>query len=99
MHDLFSLAWTILVRPLVLAFAIGLGWLVANWRIDRVARRLCYDAVEAVPRREVGLVLGCTRAQAFWRVVVGPAESAAELETLTTTIKAQGFTDAYAVAD
>lgn len=33
----------------------------------------------------------------FWRVVVGPAGSAGELDTLIGKIKAEGFSDAYAV--
>ncbi|WP_085836157.1 SPOR domain-containing protein [Aquimixticola soesokkakensis] len=33
----------------------------------------------------------------FWRVVVGPATSAAERSTLLEKVKAAGFTDAYAV--
>ncbi len=37
--------------------------------------------------------------QPFWRVIVGPASSQAELETLTATIKAEGFKDAYTVAN
>jgi cell division septation protein DedD len=35
----------------------------------------------------------------FWRVVVGPAQTKAEMETLLKTIKDSGFTDAYAVTN
>ncbi|WP_417743781.1 SPOR domain-containing protein [Salipiger sp.] len=35
----------------------------------------------------------------FWRVIVGPAQSAAERAELLTKIKASGFTDAYAVTN
>lgn len=35
----------------------------------------------------------------FWRVIVGPAQSASERSDALTEIKAQGFTDAYAVTD
>ncbi len=35
--------------------------------------------------------------KAFWRVLVGPASSKSELASLTKAIKAEGFTDAYAV--
>ncbi|WP_234984203.1 SPOR domain-containing protein [Roseivivax jejudonensis] len=35
----------------------------------------------------------------FWRVVVGPAQSASERATLLSTIKDSGFTDAYAVTN
>ena len=37
--------------------------------------------------------------KAFWRVVVGPAQNKSELNTLTKTIKAEGFSDAYAVTN
>lgn len=37
--------------------------------------------------------------KAFWRVVVGPASSKSELNNLTKTIKAEGFSDAYAVSN
>lgn len=35
----------------------------------------------------------------FWRVVVGPAQTKAEMDTLLKTIKDQGFGDAYAVTN
>lgn len=35
----------------------------------------------------------------FWRVIVGPAQSRAEQNTLLAKIKNQGFTDAYAVSN
>lgn len=34
----------------------------------------------------------------FWRVVVGPAATSAEQSKILSTIKAEGFTDAYAVS-
>ena len=37
--------------------------------------------------------------KAFWRVLVGPATSKSELNTLIGTIKGEGFTDAYAVTN
>lgn len=37
--------------------------------------------------------------KAFWRVVVGPASSAAERRTLQQSIQAEGFSDAYAVSN
>lgn len=37
--------------------------------------------------------------RSFWRVVVGPATSRSELRTLTAAIKAEGFSDAYAVTN
>lgn len=35
----------------------------------------------------------------FWRVVVGPAATAAEQANIQSTIKSEGFTDAYAVSN
>jgi cell division septation protein DedD len=35
----------------------------------------------------------------FWRVVVGPAAISAELDKIMSSIKAEGFTDAYAVSN
>ena len=37
--------------------------------------------------------------KAFWRVVVGPAVTQSELNTILKTIKAEGFSDAYAVSN
>ncbi|KIN71883.1 Sporulation related [Sulfitobacter guttiformis KCTC 32187] len=34
----------------------------------------------------------------FWRVVVGPAATSSELSKILSTIKSEGFTDAYAVS-
>ena len=35
----------------------------------------------------------------FWRVLVGPAQTQSDLDTLLKKIKAEGFTDAYAVSN
>ena len=35
----------------------------------------------------------------FWRVVVGPAQSKSERSQLLKSVKATGFTDAYAVTN
>jgi cell division septation protein DedD len=40
-----------------------------------------------------------TNGKAFWRVVVGPAQSAAERTSLLKKIKGVGFSDAYAVTN
>ena len=37
--------------------------------------------------------------KAFWRVLVGPAGSRSELNKISTTIKSEGFSDAYAVSN
>ncbi len=53
--------------------------------------------------RTAGMVPSIKKSQingkAFWRVVVGPAQSRSELNTLIKTIKATGFSDAYAVSN
>jgi rare lipoprotein A len=43
------------------------------------------------------VVEGRTQANAFWRVVVGPAQTAADHSRMLAQVKALGFTDAYAV--
>ncbi len=43
------------------------------------------------------IVEGQTQGNAFWRVVVGPAGNAAELQELLAQVKALGFSDAYSV--
>lgn len=40
-----------------------------------------------------------SKGKPFWRVLVGPATTAAERDTLLKQIKAAGFTDAYAVTN
>lgn len=40
-----------------------------------------------------------SQGRAFWRVIVGPARDAAERAELLEKVKAQGFADAYAVAN
>ena len=35
----------------------------------------------------------------FWRVLVGPAQTTGELNTMIDAVKAEGYTDAYAVAN
>jgi len=42
-------------------------------------------------------VEGQTQGNAFWRVVIGPAESAAEQSQMLARVKSLGFTDAYTV--
>ncbi|WP_425072696.1 SPOR domain-containing protein [Sagittula sp. S175] len=57
----------------------------------------------ATAMRQVGLVPtvkpGNSKDKPFWRVVVGPAQTAEERATLLKTIKGNGFEDAYAVTD
>jgi len=40
-----------------------------------------------------------SQGRTFWRVLVGPASTAAERSDLLTRVKAQGFADAYYVTD
>jgi cell division septation protein DedD len=53
--------------------------------------------------RSAGMVPTVKRSEingkAFWRVVVGPANSKSELNNLIKAIKAEGFSDAYAVSN
>ncbi|MGB3243296.1 MAG: SPOR domain-containing protein [Sulfitobacter sp.] len=53
--------------------------------------------------RSAGMVPTVKKSQingkAFWRVLVGPAGSRSELNNLSKTIKAEGFSDAYAVSN
>lgn len=57
----------------------------------------------ATSMRQAGMVptvkTHSSKGKTFWRVVVGPAQSKAEMATLLKTIKGNGFTDAYAVTD
>ncbi|MCH2165760.1 MAG: SPOR domain-containing protein [Marinovum sp.] len=57
----------------------------------------------AATMRRAGLIptikKGSSSGKAFWRVIVGPATSAEERSELLRVIKAQGFTDAYAVTN
>lgn len=57
----------------------------------------------ATAMRGVGIVPtvvpGNSSGNAFWRVIVGPATSESERDTLLETVRNQGFTDAYFVTD
>lgn len=57
----------------------------------------------AATMRNAGLVptikKGSSSGKTFWRVIVGPTTSAEERATVLKTIKAQGFSDAYAVTN
>jgi cell division protein FtsN len=57
----------------------------------------------AVAMRQAGMVPtikpGESSGKPFWRVVVGPAQTAAERDQLLAKVKDSGFTDAYAVSD
>ncbi len=57
----------------------------------------------ATAMRQAGLIPtvkpGKSNGKPFWRVVVGPAQTADERGTLLKTIKDTGFEDAYAVTD
>lgn len=57
----------------------------------------------AVAMRQAGMVPTVKKqsssGKTFWRVLVGPAQSTSELNTLLKKSKAQGFTDAYAVSN
>lgn len=72
---------------------IQIGIFSVEKNANRASRRMSRAGI--VPTVKKSEVNG----QPFWRVVVGPANSAEEFETLSGSIKAQGYSDAYAVAD
>ncbi|SIT03570.1 Sporulation related domain-containing protein [Roseivivax lentus] len=57
----------------------------------------------ATAMRQAGMVPTVKKQSAsgktFWRVVVGPAQSKSEIDALLEKIRAEGFTDAYAVSN
>lgn len=77
-----------LARPFV---QIGIFSVEAN--AERTAKQMRgAGMVPTVKRSEID-------GKPFWRVVVGPATSKSELQTLLDAIKAEGFSDAYAVSN
>ncbi len=77
-----------LAKPFV---QLGIFSIEAN--ANRVAKQM----------RSAGMIPSVKKSQingkAFWRVVVGPATSKSELNNLIKAIKAEGFSDAYAVSN
>lgn len=60
---------------------------------DRVAKQMrTAGLAPTIKAQEAG-------GKRFWRVLVGPAITAAERERLLTTIRSEGFSDAYAVTN
>ena len=55
-----------------------------------------FEPVETVPARVAGSV---TQGRDFWRVLVGPAATAAERDALLARVVAEGFADAYVVTN
>jgi cell division protein FtsN len=70
---------------------IGIFSLEAN--AERAAKQM--RGAGLVPTVKQSQINGKT----FWRVVVGPAAGSAELGKILSTIKSEGFTDAYAVSN
>ncbi len=60
---------------------------------NRAARKMSRAGIVSTVKQ------GENSGQSFWRVVVGPATSQSELDSLTKMIKAEGFSDAYAVSN
>jgi cell division septation protein DedD len=60
---------------------------------DRVAKQMRSAGMIPTIKR------GETNGKPFWRVVVGPASNTSELSSLIKKIKAEGFSDAYAVTN
>jgi cell division septation protein DedD len=76
-----------LAKPFV---QIGIFSVEAN--AERAAKQMRgAGMVPTVKRSEIN-------GKPFWRVVVGPAQTKSELDTLLKAIKAEGFSDAYAVS-
>ena len=77
-----------LAKPFV---QIGIFSVEAN--ATRVAKQMSAAGVISTVKKSQ------TNGKPFWRVVVGPAQSRGELSGLIKTIKAEGFSDAYAVSN
>ena len=72
---------------------VQLGIFSVETNAERTAKQMRgAGMVPSVRRSEIN-------GKAFWRVLVGPATSASELDNLIKAIKAEGFSDAYAVAN
>ncbi len=70
---------------------VQLGIFSVEANANRTAKQMTgAGMVPTVKRSEIN-------GKPFWRVVVGPASSQSELDTLIKKIKAEGFSDAYAV--
>ena len=72
---------------------VQLGIFSVEANAERVAKQM--RGAGMVPTVKQSEING----KAFWRVVVGPATSASELNNLIKAIKAEGFSDAYAVSN
>ena len=72
---------------------IQLGIFSVEANAERVAKQMRgAGMIPEVKRSEIN-------GKPFWRVLVGPATSKSELDNLLKAIKAEGFSDAYAVAN
>ncbi|MCX7560927.1 SPOR domain-containing protein [Sulfitobacter sp. F26204] len=72
---------------------VQLGIFSVEDNADRVAKQM--RGAGMVPLVKQSEING----KPFWRVVVGPANTKSELNTLIKAIKAEGFSDAYAVTN
>lgn len=71
---------------------VQLGIFSVEANANRTAKQMSgAGMVPVVKRSEIN-------GKAFWRVLVGPANSKSELDNLIKAIKAEGFSDAYAVS-
>jgi cell division septation protein DedD len=72
---------------------VQLGIFSVEANANRVAKQMRgAGMVPTVKKSEIN-------SKPFWRVVVGPAATQSELNTLLKTIKSEGFSDAYAVSN
>ncbi|MEZ5884725.1 MAG: SPOR domain-containing protein, partial [Paracoccaceae bacterium] len=70
---------------------IGIFSMEANAK--RAADQLAKAGIAQSIRKEE------SQGKTFWRVLAGPAASAAERDAMTTKIKGLGYNDAYAVSN
>lgn len=83
---------TAAAQPAVLAKPfIQIGIFSKENNAKRAARQMSSAGIIPTVKR------GENNGKPFWRVVVGPSTSQSELDALTKSIKAEGFSDAYAV--
>ena len=72
---------------------VQVGIFSVKGNADRVAKQMRSAGIVPTVKK------GETNGKPFWRVVVGPANTKSELSQLLKAIKAEGFSDAYAVTN
>lgn len=72
---------------------VQLGIFSVEANANRTAKQMSGAGMAPVVKRSE------INGKAFWRVLVGPANSTTELDNLIKAVKAEGFSDAYAVSN